>query len=129
MFKFKKSQNAIEFMIIFLFLIGMISGIMYLTGIYLSESKDYEQKQRVENFADNINKEIEILAKVEPGYKRELELVSKDYEVSIIQNLLNITDNLNNKTYYFSLIGNYTIDVKNRTNEFGQNITVLIFKK
>lgn len=125
----KKAQNAMEFMIVLIFLLTITSGIMYLTGAYLTYAKEKEQQQKAQNFADNINKELEILAKTEKGYKRELELTTSDYNVTINQSYLIMNDNLNNQTYYFSLLGNYTIDIETRINEFGQNTTILIFEK
>lgn len=129
MFKEKKSQGAIEFMLILLFVLGLISGIMYLTGTYLVEAKQIEQQNRAANFAENINKELEILAKVEEGYSRSMVLNNDDYVVEVYGSKLKIYDSLNDETYYFDMTGNYNVSIFNVTNEFDQNVTMLSFDK
>lgn len=140
----KKAQGAIEFMIILIFIFTIIAIFMYYSGDYLVDLKNQEQQKFAKNYADKINNELQILSKVEPGYKRELVLRNQDYNVSIINSLidgsptmLKLVDIYDNETYYFDLVGNYNLDVGNleiNVNrrpdvEFNFNVTVLTFIK
>jgi len=140
----KKSQGSIEFMLILLFVFVIISLIMYFTGQYLIETTDKEQAKFAENYASKINTELRILSKVESGYKRELILYNRNYDVNIINSIidnrpttLEITDIYANRTFHFDLIGNYDLDMglleinlsERPDVSLGYNVTVISFMK
>jgi len=127
MFK-KKGQNAIEFIIIFSFILLIMLIVMVFFGNYFSGFQREEAKNRANNFAKSVDKELELIRKVEPGYKRELILSQNDYNVTIYPSMIYINDTINKKDYYFNLIGEYKINKTKKKIE-GVNMTVLIFEK
>jgi len=120
----KKSQQALEFMLIFVFVIVMISGAMFILGSILLGVADNENSNQAENFAQNIQKEIEILSKMQDGYYRELNISSYKYVVNITSNVLMLNDIDNNKSYSYELAGSYDVKLK----EVGGNF-IIIFEK
>lgn len=141
----KKAQGAIEFLLILAFVFTIIAIIMYFTGEQLIDISAKEQDKLAENFAEKIDNELQILSRVEPGYRRELILYTQNYNISIIKSYVDSRpttlklDDLynNNKTYYFDLTGNYNLDTGNLLinlserfdTEFNINVTVLTFEK
>ena len=127
--KNKKSQNAIEFLIILGFVLTLIGGIMFLTGSYLVDSKNLENKLHAQDFAENINNELAILNKVKGGYSRELLIPNTAYIINITDSRLILTDKYQtNTSYYFDLIGGLTATMTNKTIDF-TDYTVLTFTK
>ncbi len=126
----KKSQNAVEFLIILAFVLFLITSIMFITGSYLVDFKEEEIKKTADDFVASVNNEITILNNVETGYYRELPIRSSKYDIKINQTSLTLHDTENNKTFYYDLIGNFNVTLRNgRDPVTGQNISWLIFTK
>ncbi len=128
MFNTKKSQQAMEFMVIFIFVLAIIGLASYVLGIYLIDYKEKDTQNRADNFAQNIEKEIEILGNVERGYYRELEIYNKNYYVDINDSYLIIEDLETNVINYYEIKGNFTINIFNRSTDYGE-IRVISFEK
>ncbi len=111
----RRSQTAIEFMIIFVFIIGLMSLFMVIIGAYTQDLTRAESRVEIDNFAKSITSEFEILQDVEGGFKREVIIPSnllEKYNVTIIENYLSIQDLYSGKAvdenpYYYELSGDY----------------------
>ena len=126
--KHKKGQAALEFVIIFFFVLVIITIIMYLGGNYMVDLQKKEVKNQANTFVENINKELKLLRKVEPGYTRELVLPINNYNITLHSSMIIINDTLEKEEYYFELIGSYQINKSWRIDENGLNRTILTFK-
>ncbi len=128
---FKKTQSALEFMLILGFMFILLQFVMYFVGIYMIENQEHNHFKRASSFVEQINNELKILNQVEPGYYRELKFNVKDYYIkNITQSLLVLEDVYNNKTYYFDLIGNHNITFLNYTDvESGVEYQKIILSK
>jgi uncharacterized protein (UPF0333 family) len=128
MYKKKNAQNSVELMIILIFVLVIMGIVMYVAGEYFVEINDNKEEIQAESFAKNINKEIEILGKVEDGYHRELYISDDTYKVEISHSRLVLREKITNESYYFDLIGDYNISLINKTIS-GQNKTYLVLDK
>ena len=142
--KYKKSQGAIEFMIILTFVFVIITFVMYLSGGYLVDLNNKKQERSLEHYADRINTELRLLSKVESGYSRDLVLYELDYEVEIVKSIVDNTPTILkirsvnlDKNYTFDLVGNYNLDAgllevnstKQYDSDLKHNVTIISFKK
>ena len=128
MYNIKKGQTSLELTLLLTFVMVFIGIAIYISSIYVINVSADKESTQAESFADNINKEFEILSEVEDGYYREM-LVSEDkYNVNISQSLLILTDKQTNKTYYFDLNGMYNVSLENET-FLGQERTYLVLSK
>jgi hypothetical protein len=124
----KKAQQAMEFMVIFIFVMTLISLAAYVFTVYLIDYEDKNERAKVDNFVQNIENEIAILGKVESGYYRELEIYDRNYFIEIENNTLFLEDSEGIVIDYYEIKGNFTIKVFNKINEYG-NIQVISFEK
>lgn len=128
MFKSRKAQQALEFLIILIFAFAIVMIVSYSLGILISGAKDDDTKKRLENFAQSIENEINTMINVEQGYYHEYELYGHDYYIRIINDSLIIEDFDLEETYYFDIKGDYEVKLFNRTSEYGE-IRVISFAK
>lgn len=130
MFKARKSQQAVEFMLILMFVLTIIAGVMYISGSLLVDFTEQDKKNVAENFLENIGKEIEILNTVNSGYSRNLDIYSQDYVVEILNNVIVVKDLYDeNATYYYYVPSGLNVTVGHKIADNGQNITVINFRK
>ncbi|MDA3855481.1 MAG: hypothetical protein PF569_04435 [Candidatus Woesearchaeota archaeon] len=130
MFKSKRGQQAVEFMLILMFVLTIIAGVMYITGSLLGDFVEQDKKNVAENFLENIVKEIEILNTVNGGYSRNLDVYSQDYHIEILNEMIIIKDLYDeNMTYYYNIPVGLNITVGHKIAGNGQNITVINFLK
>lgn len=116
-----KSQGAVEFMIILVFVLVIIAGIMYVVAIFSLEIKQNENVAEIDNFAKSIVSEFEMLQKVEEGYSRNITIpyhLAKKYNIEINSSyliLLNTEygDNNSENKRYYELPGNSTYTLTN----------------
>ena len=70
----KKSQGAVEFLMILIFVLILISVIMYTVGIKTNEFQKKTNKKEFENFAQKIFNKIKILEKVKQEYYKTIKI-------------------------------------------------------
>lgn len=127
-----KSQGALEFMIIMIFVLVIIGSIMYVTSILSIEINDKEKTAEIDNFALSLTSEFDLLSTVEEGYSRNITIpfhLAKKFKPEINSNFLVLTDpendnNISNKHYYY-LPENTTYTL---TNDSLGNYYLYIFK-
>lgn len=133
----KKGQSAIEFTLIFLFIMVVVSMIIYILGLYSLELTQGQTQEEIDNFAKSIEMEISTLQKVEGGYVREVEIPShlvKRFNVTITSDYLILTPveyfAEEAESSYYSLPGDsvYYIVSKDKDGD-GANETYLILEK
>lgn len=114
----KKAQSATEFMLIFVFIMGAVSFLMVIVGVYTQELTVNEEKMQIDSFANSIISEFEVLQSVEEGYEREVVIpkyLLERYNVTItdnylvIQNLENLANE--NDIRYYEISGGYKVEV------------------
>lgn len=129
----KKSQGALEFILIFVFVLAIVSILMYIIGLYSLDVQKQKNEKVVEDFADSINKEVLILQKVKSGYYRRLEIpkyLMERYDVKINSSFILIRDieieGDDASIRKFDIQGDFKI-----IQEFNSstNVSYLIFKK
>ena len=129
---FKKSQGAIEFLLILMFMLVIISFIMYIVGLYSIDLNNKEKKSEIDDYANGIVNQLYTFQKVEPGFTRTIIIpnyIMERYNVTINSSYLILQsleyDNGNQKYYYY-LPGSYQI---NYTYDNNTNTATLYFKK
>jgi hypothetical protein len=75
MFK-KNGQFSVEFLLIFVFMMSVVSILIVVLGTISIEISLDEKRQEVDDFANSILKEFEIMQSVEGGYFRNFEVPS-----------------------------------------------------
>ncbi|MFW6286121.1 MAG: hypothetical protein ACOC16_03290 [Nanoarchaeota archaeon] len=123
----KKTQGSIELMILLAFMFVIIGFVMFITSHYFMEINQKKEDMQADSIAQNINKELAIMSKVEQGYYREFYLSKDNYNATLDTSLLILVNKQTNKTYYFDLIGNYNITLINKSPN-NQN-TYLVLQK
>jgi len=68
----KKSQSAIELLVILSFVMVIISLIMYAVGLKSIDIQKESNNKQIDDFAQSILNEIKIMQKVEEGYSRKI---------------------------------------------------------
>ena len=117
----KKSQSAIEFMIIMIFVLVIIIGIMYVTSFISIDMKNNDNKAEIDDFAKSITTEFELMSKIEGGYSRNITIPShltKKFKPQINSSYLILTNtenygDTNNQSFYYLLPANSTYTLTN----------------
>lgn len=110
----KKSQQAIEFTIIFIFMLLIIGVLIYIFSLYAIEFKNEELKKERDSFAQMIITETEIANKVQQGYSRNVTIAEhlvERFQPNITNDYIILNDSLdlgndNGKIYYYEFPGN-----------------------
>lgn len=96
----KKAQSALEFMILVIAAIFLLSTFSLIFYQNIAQKNVEKRNEAVMELALNLQNELEIAAKATDGYSREFELPNKivglDYSVSLVENsiYLNTSDGL-----------------------------------
>lgn len=131
----KKAQGSLELVLILVFVFALIGGIMYIIGLKSIEFQDIDKEKELDDFANSITHEFEILVKVEEGYRREVEIpdfIIKKFNVTLNGSYLVIRsverDEIDaDPNYYFIPHGvEPSLIVRN---DSGENKTYLIVQK
>jgi hypothetical protein len=132
MFFKKKSQGALEFLLILLFLFIIISVMIYIVSKYSLDFQKSENDKIRDDFVKNILVESEIASKATPGYSRTYvvpEFINKRYYINVTSGFLLLKDLEygNNETYLYTFLGDVNITFI-PTNS-SSNVSYIIFKK
>ncbi len=121
----KKSQGATEFLLVLVFVLIIISLIMYVVGNKAVDFQREKDKADIDNFAESILTEIKILQKMEGGYLRKVEIPKhfmKKYNLTLNANksyftLVNteIVINLSENIHYYEFSEGLNISFSNET--------------
>ena len=130
--QYKKSQGAIEFLLILMFMMVIISLIMYVVGQYSIDLNHLKKKSEVDDYANSIVNQLYTFQKVEPGFTRTITIpgfIMKRYNVTINSSYLilqNIEYDGGEEKYYYYLPGDYKINYSYDNNT---NTATLYFTK
>jgi len=101
----KKGQGAIELVVLLggiLFFFLVIFAIIQENILKKNEEKDFLVLQ---NVALSVREEINLASESSEGYFREfsipLDILGRDYEISLVENLINIS--MGNKVFYYTV--------------------------
>lgn len=129
----KKSQGAVEFILILFFLLIIVAILMYIIGLYSLDVQKKKNQKVLDDFANSINREILILEKVENGYYRKVEIPSylmKRYNLKINSSYIIIEDlevqEENMSPSYYQIPGGFNLIQEFNTTS---NSSYLIIKK
>ena len=118
MFK-KKGQFSIEFLLIFVFMMSIVSVIIVVLGNMSIEISLDEKRKEVDDFANSILKEFEIMQTVEGGYYRDFKIENhfmERFNVSIDDDYLIVSDlfshDVSNFVRYYKISGNNKVSTK-----------------
>lgn len=101
--KRKRGQSAIEFVIIFGFV--LFSFVVFFAIIQNNQAEKNKEKERiiVQNVALDVQDEINLAAESSDGYSREfktpLNILGKDYEINITDNFIQVKMGVHVITY------------------------------
>lgn len=116
----KKSQGAIEFMIIFVITLLLISLTMSVLSIITVDIQNNEKKKEIDNFAKSISSEFDLIFEVKEGYSRNITIpfhLAKRFKPQINSSYLILTDSENDddstNKYYYYLPENITYSLTN----------------
>ena len=91
----KKSQSAIEFLLILIFMMVIVSVVMYIIGEYSIDLKRAEEKKVVDDYANSLVNEMYNLQQMENGFSRNITIPSyimDNYNVSVNSSYLIVQD-------------------------------------
>ena len=91
----KKSQSAIEFLLILIFMMIIVSGIMYIIGEYSIDLKRAEEKKVVDDYANSLVNEMYNLQQMENGFSRNISIpkyIMDNYNVTVNSSYLIVQD-------------------------------------
>ena len=113
----KKAQTALEFLILFSFLLGILSIISYVFFDYLYQSEQDKKIDEINSFGNYILSEANLASNSEEGYIRILNITNKNFDINITKNTLILNYfNLKSKKYYFDLPKINNITYNNNSN-------------
>jgi len=121
----KKSQNSIEFLMLFIFLTLIISVVMAFIGFYLIELNNSNNLKELNDFSEKILTEIDIMSNVQGGYYRRMTIpkyLIEQYSVNltkqylILENIETVDNNTNRIFYNIPCDYNITYEVDNINN-------------
>ncbi len=132
----RKSQTSLELILILAFAIFLISILMFVMGNYFVNYSEAQNVEEIDDFANSLLNEFEILQKLETGYERQI-LIPKDfldkYNLSInesssyiILNNLGVDSENDKNKHFYSIPGNFEI-IQNI--DANGNLILLIKKK
>lgn len=121
MFK-KKSQGSLEFLLILMFIMGVISLVMYVLGAISVDFSEQKRKDEINNIAESIRAEFDIMDNVIGGYQRKflIEPYLDDFNFTIENSFLVISDlknkygefeDIDTNKYYYELRNNRTAQI------------------
>lgn len=129
----KKSQGAVEFILIFFFVLTIVAILMYIIGLYSLDVQKKQNQKVVDDFANSISREVLILEKVEDGYYRKVEIpnyLMKRYDVKINSSFIIIQDleiqEENVSPFFYQIPGGFNVIQEFNTTS---NSSYLIFEK
>ncbi len=117
MFK-RNGQFSIEFLLIFVFMMSVVSIIIAILGTVSLDISLDEKKKEVDDFANSILKEFEIMQSVRGGYLRNFEVEAHfmerfniviDGEYLIVSDLYSY-ESKSDFIRYYKIPGNYIVD-------------------
>jgi hypothetical protein len=119
MFK-KKGQFSVEFLLIFVFMMSVVSIIIVVLGTISIEVSLDEKRKEVDDFANSILKEFEIMQSVEGGYLRNFKVpvhFMDRFNVKIEGDYLVVTDLYSYESekdfiQYYKIPGDNTLNTK-----------------
>jgi len=105
----KKSQGAVEFLIILVFMMVVLSFIMYYLGLYSIDAQKQENQLYLDDFAKSIENEVDIVQSAQTGYERQViipKYFMERYNLTITSNYLILQDlehdgDTGSKSYYY----------------------------
>lgn len=129
----KKSQGAVEFILIFFFVLTIISVLIYILGLYSLDVQKQENEKEILDFVASINKEVLTLQNSQEGYLRTLEIpkyLMDRYDLRINSSFIIIRDIEHDgelgEPRFYSIVGDNKIK---QTFNTTTNNSYLIFEK
>ena len=124
----KKSQFAIEFVILISFMFIIFVGFFAIVSYRLIEQEESEKQQKAENIAALAYNEIKLAKSVNNGYERTFKLPKKidgnDYNIRIIDDRELVVDYLEYEHVLF-LPENVVGDIGTGLNEIKKNNNII----
>lgn len=115
----KKAQSSLEFIIILVFILLVVGIVMFAFGQYSVDAKNQEIELMVEDFKKSIDTEIDILADVEEGYSRVVEMPENimsrfNLTINASEGYMTLTDKEafgydTDKYYYYNIPKGYNL--------------------
>lgn len=127
----KKTQIALEFMLILSIVIVIIIGISVYIISYAETFLIKRESKNTKNYFETIDQEVEILNYVEKGYMRKILIpleMTNIYNVSIQKNYLVFRNNKLNLSFYNVLDTNFSVNISKKSID-SINRTFLTFSK
>ena len=120
----KKTQQSLEFLLVFLFLIFVVGAAMGITGKIFLGVRDEGFFREQEYFGDFVLNEVEILNQVQYGYYKEVMLPTR-FKVELTKSpttpyyLLTIIDKENdNREKYYKIHTEYNVSIKEENDRY-----------
>ena len=128
--KFKKSQGALELIILLVFIFFVISGVMYVVGLYSIQVSKTEVELDRDDYANSLLAEAVVLQDLQEIYTREVRIsgaYDKYYNVTVEGDYLIFQDPIydgvsSSKRYYYEIPGNHTVLFEKRPDLDGDGL-------
>lgn len=141
----KKAQSALEFIVLFLFIMVIVSLAMYFIGGLSIDLKNSEMVKEREDFVSVIMKEFELIQEMQAGYQRNITIqanhlerfnitfIDDYYMVVYDHHFGNETSSIENPDpyafYYYEIPGRVNFTYTFKEDEDGRNYGELILRK
>lgn len=126
----KKAQVSVEFVLIFSFVFFIGTILIFILGSYSVDVVDSKNKQEVDNFANYIISESNLLQKMSGGFSRKIEIpnsLSKKYNFSVNGSYLilrpeEISSRFATEDLYYYIPGEYSLNITNEDGSYFINL-------
>lgn len=114
--KYKRTQSSIEFLIIFIFVFVMFFLFISFVSSKVSDFNKSRNELDINDFAETIISEYEIMQKVESGYQREIlvsDVILKRFNITLGENYVLIQDiesSVSGDVFHYTFSGVGTVE-------------------
>ena len=128
----KKSQSALEFVILLGFMLFLFTSLTLAFNRNISQKTQEQRTLEIQNLASSIQNEIDLAASSSIGYERTFKIPSKilnmEYNISIISNFVYLQTS-DNRTALSLPFKNVSVNLKFCYNRIKKNTTGVFLNK
>lgn len=114
----KKSQMALEFALIMVFVLTIVTLLMAVLGTQAINLQEHQEKKYLNDYMSTIENEISVMNEMEEGYYREVKIpkpIERKYNLTKKKDTFIVTRNTTGENYYYTYSYTGEIGIFNKT--------------